>query len=142
MNKQQDENEVFGAPPLSPSADFDDSCKEQEDNNTHEAIPGSEAKPIIDYKTAEGEYAQYLRSCIFPYLKYIVVFILVGVPLAIPIIIYRDYQDLLPVPVDPDAERRQFRFYLFYWLEISWLALCLAFLLGTALPYIFRFVAR
>ncbi|KAM7196962.1 Mechanosensitive ion channel protein 8 [Rhypophila sp. PSN 637] len=130
MDKQQEASHVFGAPAPSPKFESKESSTVPDDTKS------------IDYRTAEGNYGQYLWHHISSNIKYLLIGLVIGVPLSIPVIIYRDYQDILPEPIDPVAESRQFLFYLFYWLEISWIALCLSFLVGTALPYVFRFIAR
>ncbi|KAM7208365.1 Mechanosensitive ion channel protein 8 [Naviculisporaceae sp. PSN 640] len=130
MDKQQDVNQVFGAPP--PQVDF-----ESKDSNASALVTDSKT---IDYRTAEGGYGQYLWQHISSNFKYFLILILVGVPLAIPIILYRDYQGSLESPIAPQDEARQLRFYVFMWLEISWIALCGSFLIGTLLPYLFRYV--
>ena len=133
MDKQERENEVFGAP--SPSVD-----SVSKDDNLNSG-PAVEPKSI-DYKTADGDFKQYVWRNVSSSAKHLIFIITIGVLLSIPVIIYRDYQDFLPQPIDPESERRQLRFFVFAWLLISWLSLYASFALGTALPYIFRFVAR
>ncbi|KAH8902101.1 hypothetical protein BR93DRAFT_887864 [Coniochaeta sp. PMI_546] len=74
--------------------------------------------------------------------RYAAVILVVGVPLAIPVIVFRNDQIL---DDDETIEQRQYRqlvFYLFAWLLTCWLGFWASDALGLALPYIFRFVAR
>lgn len=74
--------------------------------------------------------------------RYAAVILVVGVPLAIPVIVFRNDQIL---DDDETIEQRQYRqlvFYLFAWLLTCWLGFWASNALGLALPYIFRFVAR
>lgn len=132
MAKQERGNEVFGAPLLSADSVL-------KDDNPGPAAVESKA---IDYKTAEGSYGRYIWRYIRSSAKHIIIAVVIAVLLSIPVIIYRDYQDVLPQPIDADSETRQLRFYVFAWLLTSWLCLYASFAIGTALPYIFRLVAR
>lgn len=130
MDKQERDNEVFGA--LSPSS-------ASKDPNT--GSPALEPTSI-DYKTAEDSYGQYVWRNISSSARYLIPTVVIGGLLSIPIILTRDYQDFLPEPIDPKAERYQLIFYVFVWLLTCWLSLFASFALGTALPYIFRLIAR
>ncbi|KAB5518871.1 hypothetical protein GE09DRAFT_977795 [Coniochaeta sp. 2T2.1] len=81
--------------------------------------------------------------------RYVAVVLVVGIPLAIPIIIFRQDLDVLANVDDTttveSVERRQYRqlvYYLFAWFETCWLGFWASDVIGLGLPYVFRFVAR
>lgn len=132
MDKQERNADVFGAP--EPSID---SVSKQDNHGSPAFEPRS-----INYKTADDNYGQYVWRNITSSARYVIPTIIIGALLSIPVIIYRDYQDILPEPIDPKAERSQLLFFVFAWLLISWLSLWTSFALGTALPYTFRLITR
>ena len=74
--------------------------------------------------------------------RYGLTIVVVGIVLAVPIIVYRNDQDL---ETEESIETKQYKnliFYLFAWLEITWLSGCVADMLILAFPYLFRTVAR
>ncbi|KAK3693238.1 hypothetical protein B0T22DRAFT_420432 [Podospora appendiculata] len=76
-------------------------------------------------------------------LKRLVVVVIISTPFVVPVVLYRDYQDLGQDYSDQQRQdRQQLAFYICSWLLISWLGLCVSFCLGCAIPYIFRFVSR
>ncbi|KAK3315965.1 hypothetical protein B0H66DRAFT_478619 [Apodospora peruviana] len=125
--KQVVSEEVFGA--LSSSA-----------GQTDDGAVAERAPPI--YRTAEGPYRQHFWQYVSWSLKCVSIVCLVGLPISIPMILYRKYQGPLSKPIDPVAENRQLLFFIFAWLLTTWLGLCVSYGLGSALPYIFRFIAR
>ncbi|KAK0629249.1 hypothetical protein B0T17DRAFT_589122 [Bombardia bombarda] len=139
---QANADEVYGALPV----DLTDSTDEKQDQHSHITAPS--------YVTAEGSYWGYLWKYVSWALKCLLVVILVGIPLAVPVIVYRDAPDTASAldPNNPpknfdqdDANRLLYRLIIwciFFWLLVSWLSLCVSYGLGCALPYIFRFVAR
>ncbi|KAH8893311.1 hypothetical protein GQ53DRAFT_684923 [Thozetella sp. PMI_491] len=70
------------------------------------------------------------------------VVVVVGVPLSVPIILYRNDQDLEDEESIEHKQYRQLLFFLFVWILTSWLGACLSFLAATGLPYLFRFAWR
>ncbi|KAF2149102.1 hypothetical protein K461DRAFT_316011 [Myriangium duriaei CBS 260.36] len=73
----------------------------------------------------------------------LLVLLLVGIPLAIPIIIYRNDSTVdLENETPKQKQHRQLTFYVFCWLLTTWLGGFLFYCLGCWLPYLFRFVAR
>ena len=77
--------------------------------------------------------------------RYIAVILVVGIPLAIPIIIFREKSDVDNAETIEAVEHREYRqlvFYLFAWLETCWLGFWVSDVIGLGLPYVFRFVAR
>jgi len=106
-----------------------------------------EPRRTPSHRTADGSYFWYLFKSLYGPFKFVIIFGVVGVLLAIPVIV-----------IDPDAimakaelgdidaffaqQTRQVLYYIFAWLMMSWLGLALSFAVGSALPYVFRFVAR
>jgi len=89
-----------------------------------------------------SQYSVYAMKHVLWAVRYIAVVLVVGVPLAIPIIVFRNDQEVYD---DESIEKKQYRqlvFYLFSWLLTCWLGFWISDALGLALPYIFRFVAR
>ena len=73
-------------------------------------------------------------------LRYLAVVVLVGLPLALPVILFNTDQAV----EGESAESRQYHnlvFYLFLWLLVTWLSTCIANILTHIFPYIFKFVA-
>ena len=78
---------------------------------------------------------------VFWAVRYIAVIIVVGVPLAIPIIVFRNDQEVYD---DESIEKKQYRqlvFYLFSWLLTCWLGVWISYAMDLALPHVFRCVA-
>jgi hypothetical protein len=119
-------NEVFGAPP----------------------DKGPVAPPIPEktsHSTASTSYFSYHGRFIVWFLKFILSFALVGVLLSIPLIILRDIEDFPEEAIPEELKDRLGRLYVynvFSFLLVTWVGIAIFYLLGTALPYIFRFVAR
>jgi hypothetical protein len=102
----------------------------------------SDGSDDMHERRTRSQYSDYAMKHVFWALRYIAVILVVGVPLAIPIIIFRDNQQL---DDDESIEQRQYRqlvFYLFSWLLTCWLGFWVSDAFALALPYIFRFVAR
>ena len=73
--------------------------------------------------------------------KYGLVVVLVAVILAIPIIVFRSDED---IDSDESIASKQYKnlvFYLFAWLEITWLSGCVMDMFILAFPFLFRTVA-
>ncbi|KAJ4305991.1 hypothetical protein N0V88_000782 [Collariella sp. IMI 366227] len=100
-----------------------------------------------NYRTAAGTYRSYLLKSLYGPLKFVLIFGVVGVLLAIPVIVINDDEIIAKAEMgDVDAffaqQTRQVVYYIFGWLFVTWIGLALCFALGTVFPFIFRFVAR
>ncbi|KAI6467622.1 hypothetical protein MCOR17_004386 [Pyricularia oryzae] len=84
------------------------------------------------------------RKMVFYALRYFLIVAVVAVLLVVPVIVKQNDAEI--DLTDSDAVRRlkkdQVVFWTFIWLSISWLGFVLFDLIGLALPYLFRFVAR
>ncbi len=76
---------------------------------------------------------------LFWFLRFVIILVVIGVPLSVPIIVFRNDQDLEDEESIENRQYRQLVFYLFAWLLTSWLGGCVSYLLATGLPYLFRF---
>lgn len=75
-------------------------------------------------------------------IKYALIVLGVAIPLIIPVILFRNDQE---VDEDEPVLSRQYRqlvFYIFCWLLSTWLFGCLTDMLALGFPYLFRFVAK
>lgn len=78
-------------------------------------------------------------------MRYALIVITVGVALAIPMIITSRDRFIELEASDAEVHARQYAnlvFYIFAWLEITWLSGCATDMFIMAMPYLFRFVAR
>jgi len=119
-------NEVFGAPPDSGSG---------EGPNTSET----------SHATASVSYLSHNRKFIIWFVKFVAVFTLVSILFSIPLVVFRDIENFPEGATDDELKDRLGALYIynvFTFLLISWVGIAVFYLLGTALPYIFRFVAR
>jgi hypothetical protein len=89
-----------------------------------------------------SQYCVYAMKHIIWTLRYISVILVVGVPLAIPIIIFRGHHELNDEQSIEHRQYRQLIFYLFAWFLTIWLGFWVSDAFALALPYIFGFVAR
>ncbi|KAK2790560.1 hypothetical protein FQN52_005579 [Onygenales sp. PD_12] len=101
---------------------------------------------VNDSKPSKPQRAGWRRHMIWG-VGYGLIVVLVAVALAIPIVIFRNDQDLdnLKITTEKELKVKQeenFVFYLFAWLEATWLSGCASDILIMAFPYVFRFVAR
>ncbi|KAK0644083.1 hypothetical protein B0T16DRAFT_447842 [Cercophora newfieldiana] len=97
------------------------------------------------HSTASASYFAHHGKFIVWFIKFILVAALVSVLLAIPIAILRDIENFPEGATEEELRDRLSRLYVynvFIFLLISWLGIAFFFLLGTALPYVFRLVAR
>jgi hypothetical protein len=74
--------------------------------------------------------------------KYGLVIALVAVILAIPIIVFRTDQEIDSDESPASKQYKNLIFYLFIWLEITWLSGCAADMFILAFPFLYRTVAR
>jgi hypothetical protein len=100
-----------------------------------------------NYRTATGKYRWYLLRSFYGPLKFVLIFGTVAVLLAVPsMVIDVDAIEAKAAMGDMDAflaqQQQQTVYYVFGWLLFSWLGLAFFFAVGTAVPYVFRFVAR
>jgi hypothetical protein len=141
MDPTPGRGDVFGTAPLlnepkvSPPATGSVSEQQQPESRT------------TSYRTAEGTYRSYLLRNLYGPLKFVIIFGVIGALLAIPVIVIDvDNIESKAALGDLDAflaqQTRQVLYYVFGWLLISWVGLAISFAVGTALPYIFRFIAR
>ena len=79
---------------------------------------------------------------VFPFIRYLVIIVVIGAPLMVPMILFRHDQELEDDETTQEKQNRQLIFYVFAWLLISWLGLWVSFAIASALPYVFRFVWR
>ncbi|KAK4038541.1 Mechanosensitive ion channel protein 8 [Parachaetomium inaequale] len=94
-----------------------------------------------DYRTANGRYRSYLLRSLYGPLKFVLVFGVISVLLAIPVMVINDDEVTAKAELgDIDAfmaqQTRQVVYYIFGWLLLSWLGLAVCFALGTILPYV------
>lgn len=99
------------------------------------------------YRTASGSYRSYLWRSLLPAVKFVVVFGGIAALLAIPLIVIDPLAGIdAQAEIDTETllalQRDNLVYFLFFWFFISWLGLAVSYLLGTALPYLFRFAAR
>ena len=99
----------------------------------------TEQRPRLNSYMPVTQPGYWTRKTTFA-LRYLAVVVLIGLPLAIPVILFNTDQ-----AVEGDsAETRQYHnlvFYLFLWLLVTWLSTCVANILTHIFPYIFKFVA-
>lgn len=77
--------------------------------------------------------------------RYAIVFIFIFVILLIPIIVLSNQGDLdddAPIEAIVAAQRVNLGFYIALWLEMTWVFAVFFDIIGLALPYLFRFIAR
>lgn len=129
----------MGAHSLKGNSAFSTSTVPQPDNSIDDKRENSDADVE---KSSRQSYGAYILKNFLWGARFILVIVVVGLPLAGPIIAFRNDQDLED---DESVERRQYRqlvFYLFSWLLISWLGAWISYALALAFPYLFRFIAR
>lgn len=77
--------------------------------------------------------------------RYAIVFILIFVALLVPIIVFFHDAEVDDDTTFEEAMDRQYRnlvFYICLWLEVTWVCAIFFDIVGLALPYLFRFIAR
>jgi hypothetical protein len=74
--------------------------------------------------------------------KYGLVVVLVAVILAIPIITFRSDEEIDSDESPASKQYKNLVFFLFAWLEITWLSGCVMDMFILGFPYLFRTVAR
>ncbi|KAK0616462.1 hypothetical protein B0T14DRAFT_435937 [Immersiella caudata] len=119
-------SEVFGAPP----------------DGSSDNIPPKAAQ---SHSTASASWFSHNGRFILWFVKFVVVWAVVSVLLAIPVAIYRDIENF-PEEATPEELKERLRplyiYNVFTFLLVSWVSIAFFYLLGTTLPYIFRFIAR
>jgi hypothetical protein len=78
-------------------------------------------------------------------LRYFLTFAIIFVALLIPIVVFNADADIADDDTLEDIEAKQYKnlvYYLFLWLELSWVSYISFDVIGLALPYMFRFIAR
>ncbi|KAK4183181.1 putative Mechanosensitive ion channel [Podospora australis] len=131
MDHQGKGGEIFGSAPL-----LDESKGSM--SQSQESKPG--------YRTATGTFRSYLWKNVFKVLQFLIIFGVVGVILAIPVIVIGNQDIIKKADLEEEEFLRQRNkqtvYYVFLWLLISWICFAIVFVIASALPYIFRFVAR
>lgn len=121
------------------------------DNDVFGAPPGSRASQNYmepkrtNNRTASTSFLSHNSRFIFWFIKFVLVVGTISVLLSIPIIIYHDVETFPDDATEADFKARLGRLWLyniFSFLLVSWLGIACFYILGTALPYVFRFVAR
>ena len=74
-------------------------------------------------------------------LRYLLVVVTMGLPLAIPVMACSRYAVILDDDVAFSKQTQNLVYYIFLWLLITWLAACASNVLIRCFPYVFRFVA-
>jgi hypothetical protein len=78
-------------------------------------------------------------------LRYLLIFVVVFVALLVPIILFISDAGISDDDTLEDIEQKQYRnlvFYLFLWLELSWVSYISFDIIGLTFPYLFRLIAR
>ena len=107
-----------------------------------QAVPPNtyaEYRGHMDSHASIGSRGYWTRKVGF-LIRYLTAIILIGLPLAIPVILFSGDQELQ----DETAADRQYRnlvFYIFLWLLVTWLSTCFVNIFTHIFPYIFKFVA-
>lgn len=140
MDPEHQPGDVFGSAPLLHN-------NEKTSPSSRASLTQEQQPRRTDYRTANGKYWSYLLRNLYGPLKFVVIFGLVALFLAIPLIIIgRDEVKTREEIGSQDAfatqQNRQLIYYVFAWLFLSWLGLAIFYAIGTVLPYIFRFIAR
>lgn len=131
-------NEVFGAPSLKKGS--------RQDNDSEEAL-GLLTQP--DHTTATKSYLSHHWPFIYWFIKFVLVVGTASIFFSIPIIYYRDAEFLADDITDEQLHEILkskvtdiWLYNIFLFIQITWLGIASFFLIGSALPYIFRFIAR
>jgi len=74
-------------------------------------------------------------------IRYVAVVLLIGIPLSIPIIVFRDYAVISDDTLALSKQSQNFVYFLFAWLLITWLCAVVSNIFIRAFPHLFRFVA-
>ena len=125
-------------------AAIDDEMPTSSEAASHEGAPRYLAHELFEEEPVYGNFNATLWNSFIYLLRYLFIVILVGAPLAAPIIIYRNDWDAIDQQEDQvlALQEANLRFYVFCWLETFWLSLCFSHFLVKALPYAFFFGAR
>ena len=102
---------------------------------------------VLERHVLPQEVVKHHRWRLFWYgVRYVIVAVVIGVILAIPIIVFRNDADVIDqVETIEEVRQKQYNnliFYLFLWLEITWVSYFLSDWVALALPYAFRLCAR
>jgi hypothetical protein len=75
-------------------------------------------------------------------IRYALVVLFIGIPLAIPVIVFRK-NAVADQDTSPESEQyRNLVFYIFLWLCLSWAFAVIFDIIALAIPYLFRLIAR
>ena len=89
---------------------------------------------------ASDSFGQRFRK-INHVLRYILVVLLIGIPLAIPVIVFSPDAVVQNDDIAPSKQYHNLVYYLFAWLLITWLCAVVSNIFIRAFPHLFRFVA-
>lgn len=139
MEPESKPDDVFGTSPLL--------NKDKINPSSTGSLTQQHEPQEADYRTANGKYRSYLLKKLYGPLKFVIIFGVVAVLLAIPVMVINGDEIMTKAEMgDIDAFRAQQTrlvvYYIFAWLLMSWLSLAICYAIGTVLPYVFRFIAR
>ncbi|KAK4198786.1 putative Mechanosensitive ion channel [Triangularia verruculosa] len=132
MDSMGKPGEVFGSAPL---------LDEGKGNKSQ----APDTKP--DHTTATTTLQSYLWQNAYKLLRFLIIFGFVGIILAIPVIVIGN-KDIVKKEDALDDEQffaqrsQKTLYYVFVWLLVTWICFAVTYVLASALPYIFRLVAR
>ncbi|KAK4654983.1 hypothetical protein QC762_405790 [Podospora pseudocomata] len=124
--------EVFGSAPL------------LDEGKGSMSQPGDN-KP--DYTTATTTYRKYIWKNAYKFIRFLIIFGFVGIILAIPVIVIGN-KDIIKKEDALDDEQffaqrsEKTVYYIFVWLLVTWVCFAITYIFASALPFIFRLVAR
>ena len=106
-------------------------------------------KPLLDhFATGPSDRVTLLAGFLYV-IRYFFIVAFVGMGLAVPLILYRtdkefgyDDEDEDKIDAAIAKEKNNLIFYVFCWLEATWLAACVCHFASLIFPYIFFLIAR
>ena len=103
---------------------------------------------LEDSAGAKCEEVSFWRLALYA-VRYFFIVTIVGIGLAVPLVLYRtdksfgyDDDDENKIAAQIAKQQNNLIFYVFCWLEATWLAACVCHLFSLLFPYVFYFVAR
>jgi hypothetical protein len=101
------------------------------------------SQPLLPLPPAVVE--PYRKRLFWWAFRYAIVFVVIFVAFLVPIIVFSKDADVDDNTTIEDVEAGQYRnlvYYICLWLEITWIFAVFFDVVGLALPYLFRFIAR
>jgi hypothetical protein len=130
-------------PPTQPSGWTDTNGPPSHLDLATEAKVQEEKVTEIVPKTLPDPVVRHHRWGIFWWgLRYFIIIIVVGVCLAIPIIVFRNDGAFEDEMTAAEKQYNNLLYYLFWWLEITWIAYFTTDIIALMLPYAFRLGMR